>query len=89
MVRRRKKILQVLLLVLDAEEIASRPVLNAVQAMQGKAAGVDIGSNERPGQVGSITIRGARSISASNSPLYVVDGIPINTKLIADVNRKN
>jgi TonB-linked SusC/RagA family outer membrane protein len=62
-----------------AKEIASRPVQNAVQAMQGKAAGVDIGSNERPGTVANINIRGVRSISASNSPLYVVDGIPINT----------
>ena len=47
--------------------------------MQGKAAGVDISSNERPGTVGRINIRGSRSISASNSPLYVVDGIPIAT----------
>lgn len=62
-----------------AKEIASRPVQNAVQAMQGKAAGVDIGSNERPGTVANINIRGVRSISASNTPLYVVDGIPINT----------
>nr|WP_288834767.1 TonB-dependent receptor [uncultured Flavobacterium sp.] len=62
-----------------AKEIESRPVQNAVQAMQGKAAGVDIGSNERPGTVANINIRGVRSISASNTPLYVVDGIPINT----------
>jgi hypothetical protein len=59
-----------------AEEIKSRPVTNAVQAMQGRAAGVDITSNERPGTVGDITIRGVRSLTASNSPLYVVDGIP-------------
>ncbi len=62
-----------------AEEIRSRPVTNAVQAMQGRAAGVDITSNERPGTVGDITIRGVRSLTASNSPLYVVDGIPLVT----------
>ncbi len=62
-----------------AEEIRSRPVTNAVQAMQGRAAGVDITSNERPGTVGDITIRGVRSLTASNSPLYVVDGIPMVT----------
>ena len=62
-----------------AEEIKSRPVTNAVQAMQGRAAGVDITSNERPGTVGDITIRGVRSLTASNSPLYVVDGIPLVT----------
>jgi len=59
------------------KELQSRPVSNALQAMQGKAAGVDITSNERPGEVGAITIRGNRSLNASNTPLYVVDGIPL------------
>ena len=65
--------------------IKERPVQNAIQAMQGKAAGVDIVSNVRPGEVASVTIRGTRSISASNSPLYVVDGI-ILMGSINDVN---
>jgi hypothetical protein len=43
-----------------AEQIRSRPVQNALQAIQGKAAGVDVTSNERPGQIGSILIRGMR-----------------------------
>lgn len=81
---KKKKDLTGSIVSVGAEEIASRPVVNAVQAMQGKAAGVDIASNERPGTVGAITIRGARSISASNAPLYVVDGIPLNTKLVTD-----
>jgi len=63
----------------SSEVISSRPVKNAVEAMQGRAAGVDITSNERPGTVGDITIRGVRSLTASNSPLYVVDGIPLVT----------
>ena len=61
----------------DSEELNSRPVANAFDAMQGKAAGVDIVSNERPGEVGTINVRGVRSLSASNTPLYVVDGIPL------------
>ena len=65
--------------------IKERPVQNAIQAMQGKAAGVDIISNVRPGEVSSVTIRGTRSISASNSPLYVVDGI-ILMGSINDIN---
>ncbi|WP_443939359.1 SusC/RagA family TonB-linked outer membrane protein [Pedobacter sp. MW01-1-1] len=69
-----------------AEEIRSRPVQNALQAVQGKAAGVDITSNERPGQVGSILIRGVRSINASNAPLYVVDGIPLSSGGIEAIN---
>ncbi|MDY0907066.1 SusC/RagA family TonB-linked outer membrane protein [Pedobacter sp. CFBP9032] len=69
-----------------AEEIRSRPVTNALQAIQGKAAGVDITSNERPGQLGSILIRGVRSLGASNAPLYVVDGIPLQAGGIDAIN---
>lgn len=61
----------------SSEELNSRPVANAFEAMQGKAAGVDIVSNERPGEIGTINVRGVRSLSASNTPLYVVDGIPL------------
>lgn len=61
----------------NSEDLTSRPVANAFEAMQGKAAGVDITSNERPGEIGTINIRGVRSLSASNTPLYVVDGIPL------------
>lgn len=59
------------------KELKSRPVNNALEAIQGKAAGVDITSNERPGEIGQIRIRGLRSLTASNVPLYVVDGIPL------------
>ena len=61
----------------SSDELSSRPVNNAVEALQGRAAGVDITSNERPGEVGKILIRGVRSLTATNSPLYVVDGVPI------------
>jgi len=70
----------------SAEELERRPVANALEAMQGKAAGVDITSNERPGQTGSVLIRGVRSLNASNSPLYVVDGIPLSTGGIEALN---
>ena len=61
----------------SGEELNARPVNNAFEALQGKAAGVDITTNERPGELGSIRIRGERSLGASNSPLYVVDGVPL------------
>ena len=61
----------------NSEELTSRPTNNVFEALQGKAAGVDIRSNERPGEVGSVYIRGQRSLSASSTPLYVVDGIPL------------
>ena len=71
---------------LSAEEIRSRPVTNALQALQGKAAGVDVTSNERPGEMGTVLIRGARSLTASNNPLYVVDGIPLSAGGIDAIN---
>ncbi len=71
---------------INQTDIKSRPVTNALQAMQGKVAGVDITSNERPGQVGSINIRGVRSLTASNTPLFVVDGIPLSTGGIEYIN---
>jgi TonB-linked SusC/RagA family outer membrane protein len=70
----------------NAEQIRSRPVQNALQAIQGKASGVDITSNERPGTIGSILIRGVRSINATNSPLFVVDNIPLSAGGIEGIN---
>lgn len=71
---------------INQKDIRSRPVDNAIQAMQGKIAGVDISSSERPGTVPSINIRGVRSLTASNSPLFVVDNIPLITGGIENIN---
>lgn len=71
---------------INQQDIKSRPVSDALQAMQGKVAGVDISSNERPGSIGSINIRGVRSLTASSSPLFVVDGIPLITGGIENLN---
>lgn len=73
----------------NEEQLNNRPVSNALEALQGKAAGVDITSSERPGTMGSITIRGTRSLNASNSPLYVVDGIPMQSGGIDDLNPRD
>lgn len=54
---------------LDAKELTAMPVKDALEGMQGKTAGVDITNSQRPGTVGSITIRGQRSIGASSTPL--------------------
>jgi TonB-linked SusC/RagA family outer membrane protein len=68
-----------------AEQLQERPTSNAFEALQGKAAGVDITNNVRPGELGQVRIRGERSIGSSdsdrnsrNSPLYVIDGIPMS-----------
>ena len=57
-------------------DIEHLPVTSVDQALQGRIAGVDIvGAGGAPGSASSINIRGARSITASNEPLIVVDGV--------------
>ena len=58
------------------EELTAFPVLDAAQALQGRAAGVVIQSNNggQPGAPINIQIRGNTSIGATSSPLIVVDG---------------
>ena len=73
-------------------EVANMPVPNFNQALQGRAAGVFVEANNgKVGEAVKVRIRGAGSISASNDPLYVVDGVPINTdeltgNALADIN---
>lgn len=77
---------------IKGSDVQNLPVANFNQALQGRAAGVFVEANN--GKVGEgvkVRIRGAGSISASNEPLYVVDGIPINTNelsgnALADLN---
>jgi TonB-linked SusC/RagA family outer membrane protein len=74
---------------LDKEQINKIPVPSGIQAMQGQVAGVDIqAQGGRPGQNATVQIRGRRSISASNEPLYVIDGIPQTSEssAIFDIN---
>lgn len=62
----------------DMEETANLPNTNVTQAMRGRVAGVQFTDNGRPGQGGSILIRGQRSLSGGNNPLIIVDGIQFN-----------
>lgn len=68
------------------ESLREVPVANISQALQGRAAGVEINStSSRPGAGAQIRIRGSRSLSATNDPLIVLDGIPFNGT-INDIN---
>ena len=63
----------------STEDLLERPIISAAQAIQGKAAGVQvIQPNGQPGAGMVVRVRGNTSITASNDPLYVVDGIPTN-----------
>lgn len=62
-------------------EVAQAQRLNFVNALQGRVAGVDVTSTSGvPGASSVITIRGVTSVSGSNSPLMIVDGLPIDNK---------
>lgn len=71
------------------KDLSAKPVSNAFEALQGKAAGVDITTSQRPGTVGSIIIRGTRSLNASSDPLYVVDGVPLQAGGIEALNPRD
>lgn len=64
----------------NADEIIKSPFKSAQEALQGKAPGLTV--NNTSGLAGSspeIRIRGMNSITAGNSPLYVIDGVPVNS----------
>lgn len=77
------------LAVVSAKELTTKPVTNAFEALQGKVAGVDITSSSRPGELGSIRIRGNRSLDGSNNPLYVVDGVVLSAGGIESINPRD
>ncbi|WP_306353240.1 SusC/RagA family TonB-linked outer membrane protein [Flavobacterium sp. '19STA2R22 D10 B1'] len=64
--------------MIKADKIKDVPMVSVDQALQGKVAGLQISqSSGTPGSVQNIRIRGAGSITASNEPLYVIDGVPV------------
>jgi len=68
----------------DAANVGIVPNVNSM--IQGRAAGVNVVTNSgEPGAGAQILIRGGSSISASNEPLYVIDGVPLNNVQIESV----
>lgn len=64
------------------KKLELRPVTSATKALEGNVSGIQVTSGTgQPGSSPSIVIRGFGSINASNSPLYVVDGIPYDGAL--------
>jgi TonB-linked SusC/RagA family outer membrane protein len=70
---------------LKASDIANVPQSSVDQLLQGRVAGVTVTQNSgAPGSQTSVHIRGISSLSGSNEPLYVIDGVPI----FGDANNK-
>ena len=64
---------------MKGNELREMPAANITQALQGRVAGVDMEqTSTKPGASLQIRIRGTRSLSASNDPLIVLDGIPFS-----------
>ncbi len=77
-ISREKKALGYASQQITAENMNIAGTSDLASAMQGKLTGVDIRqSSGTPGASSQIVIRGARSFSGDNTPLYVVDGMPI------------
>ena len=70
------------------ETLAKNPVSNVAQALQGQLPGVSVVSQDgRPGGTMSIRVRGGGSITQSNDPLYIVDGVQVSD--ISDIAADN
>ncbi|RMB62806.1 SusC/RagA family TonB-linked outer membrane protein [Dokdonia sinensis] len=79
-IKREKKALGYAVTSIGADALSSKPSTDAVRALTGKAPGVNI--QQTSGLAGSgtnIIIRGFSSISLSNQPLFIVDGVPFNS----------
>lgn len=86
-IKKEKKALGYAVSTIKAEEFASKPSTDVARALTGKSAGVNI--QQTSGMSGSgtnIIIRGYSSITGSNQPLFVVDGVPFNSDTNSDGN---
>ncbi|GHE39580.1 SusC/RagA family TonB-linked outer membrane protein [Sphingobacterium griseoflavum] len=70
-----------------SEEIEKTTLQDPISILQGRAAGVQVTSNSgAPGGEMTIRVRGNSSLNAGNNPLFVVDGIPIESNSISSLN---
>jgi TonB-linked SusC/RagA family outer membrane protein len=84
--QQRKKDITGAISSINSKTIMEVPVTNAQQALQGRTPGIDVLNNSnKPGDEPRVRVRGTRSLSAGNDPLYVVDGIPFAGNL-NDIN---
>ncbi|WP_229683441.1 SusC/RagA family TonB-linked outer membrane protein [Echinicola rosea] len=70
-----------------SDEVRKTNMQDPISLLQGRAAGVQVTSNSgAPGGGMTINIRGSSSLNAGNSPLYVVDGVPIEANVTSSLN---
>mgnify|MGYP003575359920 FL=1 len=72
------------------EDLQKAPVFSFEDALGGRVAGVQVTSSEGgPGAENNIVIRGGNSITQSNSPLYIVDGFPLENPSSNSINNND
>ncbi|HEX7754097.1 MAG TPA: SusC/RagA family TonB-linked outer membrane protein, partial [Niabella sp.] len=76
----RKKDLTGSVAVVDMKDLKQQPAASPIEALQGKAAGVQVVNDGSPGATPQIRIRGFSTIN-NNDPLYIIDGMPYQGKL--------
>ena len=73
--------------IVKVSDMIKAPVTSFDQALQGRVAGVNVSSSDgQPGTDFNIVIRGTNSLTQDNSPLYVIDGFPIENFSNAALN---
>lgn len=71
----------------NAAKIAEKPTANVLDALQGKVAGLQVyTSSGEPSQLSTIRLHGVGSLGASSTPLYVLDGTPIDAATMLTLN---
>lgn len=74
----------------NTEELKVYPATNVTEMLRGRASGINVtNTSGRPGSTSSISIRGVRSLNASNNPLYIVDGTPVTSTEFATINSED
>jgi TonB-linked SusC/RagA family outer membrane protein len=70
------------------KDIENLPVATAQSLIQGRASGVQVVQNSgAPGSGVTVRIRGTTSINAGNDPLYIVDGVPVESGTLAGISQ--
>lgn len=84
-IKKEKKELGYAIQEVKGDELAETVRPNVVNALQGRIAGVTVGTTGGlPGSSSSIVIRGATSLGSNNQPLFVIDGVPVSNNTLSE-----
>lgn len=86
-IKRKSKALTYAVQAIDADKVNEAKSTNMITSLQGKVAGMRITmSPNGPGSSANVILRGQRSLSGNNQPLYIVDGVPLDNSTRANAS---